>query len=165
MLETSPSGPATPSGRAAAPGIPTVGPDFSATYWTMHYARSEGRRNREITQHYYPLWACAGDRPSINALIGSPLRARENLLLAQLNRASALAGRQAVLSETNSVGCRGATGVSRTFASALWALDWTLRAGRAGVGQIEFHDLLERCTSRTYSPLCGTGSPARLQLA
>lgn len=151
---------------AAAPGVPLVGPDLSHTDWSMRYARTVGRRNREITQHDYSLWECPGTaRPSIRALLGTRVRSDEDSILARLKRAGAAAGKPVAVTETNSVGCSGATGVSRTFASSLWALDWALRATAAGVGHIQFHDLLERCTARTYSPLCATPAAGESNVA
>jgi hypothetical protein len=143
-----------------------VGPDLSHLYWSMRYAETLGRRDREITQHYYALWACPGTaRPSIHALLGGRVRAVEDKLLARLSGAAVTAGRPAAISETNSVGCNGTAGVSRTFASSLWALDWVLRAASAGVARIGFHDLLQRCTARTYSPLCARRPGQTLALA
>jgi hypothetical protein len=139
---------------AAAPGVRTVGPDLSSTGWTLRYARTQGRQDAQITQHYYPLWACQGSRPSIADLLGPRVRSKEDALLALLGRASTDAGRPAVLSETNSVACNGSATVSPRFASALWALDWALRSARRGVRNVEFHDQLGACTARTYSPLC-----------
>ena len=41
--------------------------------------------------------------------------------------------------ETNSVACHGAPGVSNSAGSALWAIDYTLRAATRGIRQAFFH--------------------------
>jgi hypothetical protein len=62
--------------------------------------------------------------------------------------------------EANSVSCAGQPHTSDTFAAALWALDFSLIAARAGAVGINFHGGLGSCAvggtivSPWYSPLC-----------
>ena len=59
-----------------------------------------------------------------------------------LNRVSAisqLTGIPLRIDETNNVSCGGEEGVSNTFASALWALDFLTRAMSAGIAGVNFH--------------------------
>ena len=63
------------------------------------------------------------------------------------------------MDETNSVSCGGRTGISDTFASALWALDYIARTMSAGVAGINFHGNPANCHG--YSPLCAA-TPERL---
>ena len=62
------------------------------------------------------------------------------------------------IDEANSISCEGRPGVSDTFASALWALDYTARAIAAGVAGLNFHDLLTK--PGAYSPLIAPGAGA-----
>ena len=55
------------------------------------------------------------------------------------------------LDETNDISCKGQSGVSNSFASALWAADYIARAMTAGMRGLDFHDLLSR--PGAYSPL------------
>jgi hypothetical protein len=56
-----------------------------------------------------------------------------------------------LIDETGSISCHGQPGVSNSFASALWALDWAIQAMRAGVTGLDFHDLVTE--PGAYSPL------------
>ena len=60
------------------------------------------------------------------------------------------------IDETNNVSCKGQPGVSNTFASALWATDYIARAMAAGVGGLDFHDLIDR--PGAYSPLVASNN-------
>ena len=43
-------------------------------------------------------------------------------------------------SETNSIACHGAPGVSNTAGIALWVVDYTLHASTLGIKQAFFHE-------------------------
>ena len=43
-------------------------------------------------------------------------------------------------SETNSIACHGAPGVSNTAGIALWAIDYTLQAATLGISEAYFHE-------------------------
>jgi hypothetical protein len=140
--------------EAAAPGVPIVGPDpstgLTGLRWVRAVASSPTLRPQLLTDHYYPLSSC-GSRPTISELLSPTVRRSESEALA---RALALAHAYATplrVDETNDVSCEGEPGVSDTFASALWALDYTARALSAGVAGLNFHDLLSK--PGAYSPL------------
>jgi hypothetical protein len=63
------------------------------------------------------------------------------------------------MDETNSVSCGGREGVSDTFASALWAVQYIVRNMAAGVSGINFHGDPANCGG--YAPLCAR-TPAQL---
>ena len=42
-------------------------------------------------------------------------------------------------SETNSIACQGAPGVSNTAGAALWTIDYTLQAATLGIKELFFH--------------------------
>ena len=43
-------------------------------------------------------------------------------------------------SETNSIACHGAPGVSNTAGAALWAIDYALYASTIGISELYFHE-------------------------
>ena len=44
-----------------------------------------------------------------------------------------------VINESNSTSCGGQAGVSDTYATSLWSLDYLLEAARGGVSRVGFH--------------------------
>jgi hypothetical protein len=68
---------------------------------------------------------------------------------ASVARASGLPFR---LDEANTVSCGGRNGVSNTFASALWAVDFIARAMASGLAGINLQGNPGNC--RGYSPVC-----------
>jgi hypothetical protein len=149
--------------RAAAPGVPIAGPDPSTGVaglrWVRAVAASPTLRPALLTDHYYPLSSC-GYRPTISELLSPNVRRSESEVL---GKAVAIAHARATplrMDEANSISCEGRPGVSDTFASALWALDYTARAMAAGVAGLNFHDLLDK--PGAYSPLI---APSRGALA
>ena len=49
-------------------------------------------------------------------------------------------GRRFSCSETNSIACHGAPGVSNTAGISLWAIDYTLQAATLGISEAFFHE-------------------------
>ncbi len=139
---------------AAAPGVPIAGPDPSTGVvglgWLRIVASSPTLRPALLTDHYYPLSSC-GSRPTVSELLSPNVRRAEGDMLGKavgIARAHGLALR---MDETNNISCEGQPGVSDTFASALWALDYAARAAGAGVAGLNFHDLLDKTDA--YSAL------------
>jgi hypothetical protein len=75
-------------------------------------------------------------------------------MLSNLRAIQAASALPLYIDETNNISCKGQPGVSNTFASALWAVDYAARAMAAGVQGLYFHDLLSM--PGAYSPLVGT---------
>jgi hypothetical protein len=112
-----------------------------------------------LTGHHYPLGCRQIPAPSIAELLSPIIRREEEESLGRyldIARADAVPFR---VDETGSVSCGGRASVSNTFAAALWALDFTVRAMSAGAAGINFHGNLGNCDG--YSPLCAS-SPATL---
>jgi hypothetical protein len=139
---------------ASAPGAQIVGPDSSSSGeldlpWLAEAAAEE--RPALLTEHYYPLTKCQRHAPTLGQLVSPVMRVNETAALTQL---AAIARSSAIplrLDETNNVSCRGQPGVSNVFASALWAVDYVVRAMASGVVGLNFHDLIAE--PLTYSPL------------
>lgn len=147
--------------RAAAPGVAVYGPAFSEIRW-LNQVGSASRMFTEITQHYYPTTTCpnapvAEAPPTIEGLLSIALRRQENEVLSDLAQVGRVAGRPTRIGETNDISyCRQSTLGSPSFASALWALDWTLRAASRGIKGIDFNGSFGTCANNAQSqnPIC-----------
>jgi hypothetical protein len=146
---------------AAARGVPIAGPDPSSGAPGLAWLGAAARALHLglLTDHYYPLSSC-GYRPSVGELLSWGVRAKDAAMLARVRAIARAAATPLRVDELGSVSCEGFPGVSDTFASALWALDYTARAAAAGVAGLNFHDLLAK--RGAYSPLV---APTRGALA
>jgi hypothetical protein len=138
--------------RAAAPGVPIAGPDASSGARVLPWVSAAGATLRPalLTDHYYPSSSC-GYRPSLSDLLSPLTRGAETAMLARLAAIAGAAGRSLRVDETNNISCGGQAGVSDSFAAALWAADYGVRAMAAGLDGVNFHDLVEQ--PRSYAPL------------
>lgn len=139
---------------AASPHLPlagpalAIGPTPSKGSWVQTLPDFLRRQPRVaiMTVHRYPLRNCyvppsSPQYPTISHLLSSYATVG---LAASLKRWVAIAHQQHRLlrvDELNSVACRGKTGVSDTFASALWATDALFSLARIGVDGIDMHTL------------------------
>ena len=146
--------------EAAVPGIRLTGPDAETNHssWLAGFAAADAAHPDValVTDHTYPTSACGGQVATIPQLLGTASVQYENA-----NAQAALsAARQlhvpAAMTETNSTVCAGTTGVSDTFASALWALDYNLLLAQDGLSSAEFMDGTNAAGCDPYTPLCPT---------
>ncbi len=130
--------------RAKLPNAPFAGPDAAdATDWVVRFAADEGSDLKLLTHHYYR--ECAGPASTLEKLLHpDPKLAPE---LAKFRAASSSSGVPFRICETNSFCGGGKPGVSDTFGSALWTLDyfftlaWDGAAGvnlETGINQLGF---------------------------
>ncbi|MGA2610370.1 MAG: glycosyl hydrolase family 79 C-terminal domain-containing protein [Terriglobia bacterium] len=124
--------------RAKLPNVPFAGPDVaSKTDWITRFAADEGRDIKLLTHHYY----AEGPPENPASTIENLLRGNGNLtrILAQCRSASRLVNLPYRICEANSCWGGGKPGVSDTFASALWGLDFlfTLAAADASGANLE----------------------------
>ncbi len=152
--------------RTAAPGVAIDGPATSGTRWLVEMGPAVSMFT-ELTQHYYATSTCPDvpssalrAQPTAAGLLSPLVREQENETLSALAQAGAVTGRPTRIGETNSVSCRGSLSASPVFASALWSLDWVLRAASSGVTGINFHGWLGGCGAESYSPICVSGGTA-----
>jgi hypothetical protein len=103
-----------------------------------------------LTDHYYPLTKC-GYTPTVSELLSSGVRTDERSILMRVSAIQRSSGIPLQLDESNNISCKGQPGVSNTFASALWAVDYIPRTMATGVRGLDFHDLLS--LPGAYSPL------------
>jgi hypothetical protein len=153
--------------RSAVPGIALYGPDlgsFAPLSWLQAVASDKGASFTSLDVHYYPTHysvakgACAAaPMPSPGELLSPEVREAENEALKSIHEAGQVAHLPTRISETNdssSCDLPGAPSISPVFASALWSLDWALRAASAGVAGINFHGNFGRCIPEAFTPVC-----------
>jgi len=150
----------------AAPGVSIYGPAVSRTRWLTEMGVA-ARIFTAITEHYYPIATCqagpsssASQQPTAAELLSPVARQQEDETLGALAQAGAVAGRPTRISETGTGTCSGRSSGAPTLASALWALDWGLRAASYGVQGIYFHGHLGVCRSHAQSPICAPDAEA-----
>lgn len=124
--------------RAKLPHVPFAGPDVAIkTDWVTRFAADEGRDIKLLTHHYY----AEGPPKNPASTIENLLRGNGKLdrILARCRSASQSVNVPYRICETNSCFGGGKPGVSDTFASALWGLDFlfTLAAANAGGVNLE----------------------------
>jgi hypothetical protein len=129
----------------AVPHIPIEGPEAAGSnpFW-LHSLGGLGRLGpRAITLHRYPLSYCwrpgSVFYPTVGRLLSQ--RATKSLagrLLGAIRYAHG-SGKALQVSEMNSVSCGGNSGVSNSFASALWAPDALFQLMRVGVNGVDWH--------------------------
>jgi hypothetical protein len=150
---------------AAAPGVAAYGPATTQKTTWLPLLGAQGRMFAQLTQHFYATSTCAGKPPVVPPTISGLLSAAEHRLedekLATLTSAAAAAGLTSRIGETNDTACIASPAVSPVFASALWALDWALRASSSGVTGMNFHGNLGGvCGANPESPICAPSGPA-----
>jgi hypothetical protein len=154
--------------RAAAPEVSLYGPDLSSPSWLSTIASDSSDFFSVITQHYYPTFYSTPDGPCKGTsvpteadLLSPQVRAEENAVLRLVTQMGGVAHRETRISETNNTASCDAPGgpeTSPVFASALWSLDWVLRATSAGVVGLNFHGNFGACAPDTFSPLCASSA-------
>jgi hypothetical protein len=144
------------------PRVSIDGPSFIGTPWLSQIG-SAARLFTQITQHYYHIGSCISASASTMAppptdeeLLSSTERQAETETLGLLAQTRAATGRSSLISETGTGPCNGNSAGSGSFASALWALDWTLRATSSGVSGLNFHGHLGVCGPDNQSPICAS---------
>lgn len=149
---------------AAVPGVAIYGPATSGGARWLTAMGGAASMFTALTQHYYPA-ACslpipAVPGPTVPDLLSAELRQHEDVTLATLAQARNLTGRPLRIGETGSGPCNGNSSASPAFASALWALDWSLRAASSGVQGLNFHGHFGLCGAYTQSPICAPNAKA-----
>ena len=140
--------------EALAPGIPLAGPDSSGSSAYEKWGLSEAiyQRPALLTGHHYPLGCAEQPPPTIARLLSPQIRELEER---SLRRYQFIAQETEVpfrMDETNTVSCGGVAGISNTFASALWAVNFLTRAMDMGVSGINLEGNPANCEG--YTPVC-----------
>jgi len=153
--------------QTAVPRIHLYGPDLAlqtSQAWLLPIASDKSASFTAFDLHYYPTnysfskGACKGTpTPTALELLSPEVREREDIALQTMIEAGKLAHREVRISETNdtsSCDVPGGPATSPVFASALWSLDWVLRATSAGVAGLNFHGYLGLCRPEGFTPIC-----------
>lgn len=107
--------------RAVLPQAPFAGPDLAgAPDWMEQFARDE-RDIALLTAHHY-IMGQANPAATVETMLAEEKKYRSSL--ARFQAAARAAGKPWRMCETASFSGGGKQGVSDTFASALWALDY-----------------------------------------
>jgi hypothetical protein len=134
--------------RAALPAVPLAGPAFAGINWMKglgNFLSAEPGLD-VVTLHRYPLRGCIKNPVSPSyASIPNLLNDKSSFGVAQ-NVAPFVTvahdrGARFRVDELNSAACSGRSGVSDTFASALWMLDTLFNLAAVGVDGINLHTL------------------------
>ncbi len=139
---------------AAAPGLALAGPDVSGSsaFETWGLGEVINQPPALLTGHHYPLGCEESTPPTIARLLSPRIRQLEAVSLGRYTSLTEGSETPFRLDEANTVSCGGVAGVSNTFASALWAVDYIARAMSMGVAGINLQGNPSNCEG--YTPLC-----------
>jgi hypothetical protein len=138
-----------------------AGPDVAwQPTWLTAYAKAMGTTAKALTAHFYPL-GCADDGTSTSQAASTLLSASmEQKEVTRFQGYEAIAKkytRPLRVSETNSACDGGEKGVSNSYASALWVIDYMLTAAQQGIAGMNFHGGLNTLCDG-YTVLCSTAA-------
>jgi hypothetical protein len=138
--------------RSALPDAPFSGPDVAGnTQWAMDFAATESKDLKLLTHHYYRTGARRPEA-TIETLLAPDSSLKSRLL--QLQRGSSEAGIRFRINEVNSFYGGGKPGVSDTFASALWCLDFMFQVASCGGDGVNMEtDINQMAWVSHYSPI------------
>ncbi len=109
--------------RAKVPNAPFAGPDIANnTEWFSRFAKDEAAHVKLLTAHFYAEGPPQSPTTTIEDLLGRT--DKQQKLVTALEPIAKAAGLPYRICEVNSCYGGGKPGVSDTFASALWALDY-----------------------------------------
>jgi hypothetical protein len=107
-----------------------------------------------LTGHHYPLGCHELPPPTVARLLSAQIRRLEGVSARRYMSVSHAAAIRFRLDETNTVSCGGRHGISDSFASALWAVDYIARTMAAGMTGINLQGNPANCHG--YTPLCAS---------
>jgi hypothetical protein len=144
--------------EALAPGIPLAGPDSSGSsaFETWGLGEAIYQRPALLTGHHYPLGCAEHPAPSIERLLSPQIRQLASASLRRYLRIARAGEIPFRLDETNTVSCGGVPGISDTFASALWAVNYIAGAMSMGVSGINLEGNPANCEG--YTPVCAANA-------
>ena len=95
----------------------------------------------ELASHWYPGSHCGKSIMTIKQLMSTTTftNTRNKLQGIVENGARLHDTIPSVINESNSASCSGMPGVSDTYASSLWSLDYLMQTAESGVGRVQFH--------------------------
>jgi hypothetical protein len=123
---------------AVTPNVAITGPASAGnvTKWTVPFAQTVGNEISLLTQHYY---RANGDSPTSTAEFLVTPDPRLLAQCAQLTAAAKPIGIPWRMSECNSYYHGGAAGVSDSYASSLWVIDFLFNCAQGGASGVNLH--------------------------
>ena len=114
------------------------GPTTASNYipWFVDFAKEESQNVCLLTHHHYPMSPAKGSVPQ---MLSKKLMRTISGLFKNLVSISADQNKKFRLAECNSVYNGGLSGVSNSFASALWGADFMFTLAQSGAVGINFH--------------------------
>jgi hypothetical protein len=124
---------------AQTPGVTVTGPADASneSKWTVPFGQWATKSNIALlTQHYY-----RGNGQSASSTAANLITADPNIVsdLSILNAGSQSIGIPFRMSECNSYYNGGADGVSDSYASSLWVIDYLFNCAQGGASGVNFH--------------------------
>jgi hypothetical protein len=144
-----------------------AGPDTAGTSssWASSLAADEHDRMAMLTVHQY----AAGPDITIPQMLSGAQRTAQLGSVATNLAAARANGLPMRVDEANSAYSGGVDGVSNTYASALWGLDYSLSMAQAGVAGVNIHGGLGVCNDpiwngkfQRYTPFCAANKAYEL---
>ena len=117
-------------------------------------ARRSIERPALLTGHHYPLGCGERPAPTVERLLSPQIRKLEDASLRRYEKVAEASETPFRLDETNTVSCGGVPGISNTFASALWAVNYLAQAMGMGVSGINLEGNPGNCEG--YTPVCAS---------
>ncbi|WP_377272734.1 hypothetical protein [Peterkaempfera sp. SMS 1(5)a] len=95
----------------------------------------------ELSSHFYPGSHCGTSTMTVPQLMSSDTYLRTRTKLEGIRAVGEEFGGRIpmTVNESNSASCSGQPGVSDSYATALWSLDYLLQTAQNGIDRVEFH--------------------------
>jgi hypothetical protein len=124
---------------ATTPDVPITGPAATTpvTNWTIPFGQAVTKSEITVlTQHYYRANGALSTSTAALLITPDPYLVQE---LAELQTAAQGIGIPFRMSECNSFYDGGADGVSNSYASSLWVIDYLFNCAQGGASGVNFH--------------------------
>ena len=134
------------AGEASTAWIRTAGPTYGArSSWFAHLSAfltaAGSRLSGPVTVHDAPLSGCGGaPAPTVGDLLAEETMYESRKRITLAAETAVAAGAELQLDQVTSVQCNGQDGVSNTFASAVWGVDYALSMVASGASRVNFHN-------------------------
>jgi hypothetical protein len=136
--------------RAALPEVPIAGPDTSNPKWNLRFVDDVGHKVVLQTSHFYAEGPPTDARMNIDYLLHPG--EHQQSYVAQAIEVAKRSGIPYRMAEGNTCYAAGKKGVSDTFASALWAVDFMMTIAQSGGIGVNLHG----GGSGLYTPVAGS---------
>jgi hypothetical protein len=134
--------------HARLPAARFAGPDIIAEpNWIRPFIEAAGDALVLVTRHYYADGPAGASHISLARLLSSAYQAKT--MLKEMRSISESYRLPFRIVETNSIFNEGQPGVSDTFASALWGVEFMFQAAEAGAEGVNFHT----GDAKAYTPI------------